>query len=340
MQLRPLGATGLSVSAIAFGAGPVSGLFTAADVEKQAAVIARALQAGVNWFDTAATYGQGHSEAGLGVALARLRSNSPVHVATKVRVQLDHETDLRPLVVESVRQSLERLRLPRLTLVQIHNSITRNRNDQPTSITPEDVLGPTGLLAGLEDLRVAGCIEHFGLTGIGDADALNTVLLSGRFATIQAPLHLLNPSALRPTPAGLCDPDYGGFLNTAFQLGMGIFAIRVFAAGALLGAEPSSHTLKTPFFPLPLYRRDLFRARCLAAQLGSMESLREMALRYVLSLPQVSSAIVGFGAAEQIDSAAKIASLPALTAAELLSLEHQLDSVSRAMPPAEADQVE
>jgi len=321
MQYRPLGSTGISVSVVSFGAGPVPGLLTTTAVDSQRAVIARAVELGVNWFDTAATYGDGQSEANLGAALAGIHGAQPLHVATKVRVRLTTETDLRPLVAASVKESLTRLRLPRVTLLQIHNSITRNRNDQPTSIIPDDVLGPTGLLAGMEDVRVAGCVEHFGLTGIGDADALETVMQSRRFATIQAPFHVLNPSALRATPAADCDPDYGGFLRTAADLGMGIFAIRVFAAGALLGAEPSAHTLKTPFFPLALYRRDEVRARQLAERLGSMAALRELALRYALSQPQVTSAIVGLGAAEHVEEAARIAGLGLLSEEELRAIE-------------------
>lgn len=76
--------------------------------------------------------------------LSGIRSDQPLHVATKVRVQLTTQTDLRPLVVASVKESLSRLNLPRVTLLQIHNSITLNRLDQPTSITPEDVLGRAG----------------------------------------------------------------------------------------------------------------------------------------------------------------------------------------------------
>lgn len=329
MQYRPLGSTGISVSAVSFGAGPVSGLLTAgSSADAQRAVIAKAVELGVNWFDTAATYGQGHSEIGLGAALVELRTDHPLHVATKVRVNLTTETDLRPLVVASVKESLSRLQQSRVTLLQIHNSITGNRNDQPTSITPDDVLGPRGLLAGMEDVRAAGLVDHFGLTGIGEADALRTVMQSRKFATIQAPFHCLNPSALRVTPTELCDPDYGGFLRTAHELGMGIFAIRVFAAGALLGAEPSAHTLKTPFFPLDLYRRDEARIRSLRERLNSYCELSDLALRYVLSQPEIASAIVGFGAADHVAAADRIADLPPLSPSELARFEALRNSIA------------
>jgi len=175
----------------------------------------------------------------------------------------------------------------------------------------------------MEDVRAAGLVEHFGLTGIGDADALQTVMRSGRFATIQAPFHLLNPSALRTTPAALCDPDYGGFLRTA----------HVFAAGALLGAEPSGHTLQTPFFPLSLYRRDQVRAQQLAARIGSLTALRETALRYVLSQPQITSAIVGLGAIGHIEEAVRIADLEWLSESELYGLDRMCDSILESPHP-------
>ena len=321
MQYRPLGTTGISVSAVSFGAGPVSGLLTGDAVDIQRAVIQRAIQLGVNWFDTAAGYGNGQSERHLGAALAGIRSDQPLHVATKFRVQLTTQTDLRPLVVESVKESLSRLNLPRVTLLQIHNSITRNRLDQPTSITPEDVLGPRGLLAGMQEVRAAGWVDQFGLTGIGDAEALCNVMRSREFATIQAPVHFLNPSALRETPRELCDPDFGGFLRTAHELGMGIFAIRVFAAGALLGAEPSPHTFKTPFFPLDLYRRDEARVRQLTERLGSLSNIRELVLRYVVSLPEITSAIIGLGHVNHVAEAARIAEMPRLSREELMSLD-------------------
>lgn len=326
MRYRTLGTTGLSVSTVSFGAGPVSGLLTGSRVDMQRAAVAEAVKQGINWFDTAATYGNGQSELSLGAALSEIAVDHPLHVATKVRVNLTHESDLRPLVVASVEQSLVRLRRSRVTLLQIHNSITRNRNDQPTSITPEDVLGPRGILAGLQDVRDAGWVDHFGLTGIGDAQALRTVMESQQFATIQAPFHLLNPSALRDTPASLCDPDFGCFLRTAHEQNMGIFAIRVFAAGALLGAAPSAHTLTTPFFPLDLYRRDEERARRLANCLNLDVNLRDVALRYVLAQPEITSAIIGFGELKHVLDAVRVAENAPMSAAQLATLEACRDS--------------
>ena len=254
MRYCPLGTTGLSVSELSFGAGPVSELMAGDSFEDQRAVVARAFELGINWFDTAAGYGAGRSEENLGCLLELLHPQQPIHVAIKVRLLLDQETDLRPLVVASVRESLLRLRLPRVTLLQVHNSIT-----------PDDILGPRGVLAAMEDLRAEGLVDHFGLTGIGHPDSLRLTLQSGRFETIQAPFHLLNPSDLVEMPPDFPETNYGGFLHDAHDLGMGVFAIQVFAAGVLLGAPPSAYTLKTLFFPLSLYERDVARATQLPA---------------------------------------------------------------------------
>ena len=59
MEFRALGRTGIEVSAIAFGAGPIPGLMTSQDRQRQRETLACALEAGVNWIDTAATYGAG-----------------------------------------------------------------------------------------------------------------------------------------------------------------------------------------------------------------------------------------------------------------------------------------
>jgi len=315
------------VSEISFGAGPVSGLMTDGTADEQRSVIEHAIRSGINWFDTAAGYGAGRSEMHLGRALQTINAPQPVHVATKVRLLLHGETDLRPMVIKSVRESLERLQLSEVTLLQVHNSITRCRGDEPTSITPEDVLGPHGMLAAMEDLRADGFVDHFGLTGIGQPEALRTVIHSGRFATIQAPLHVLNPTALVSSPLQCC-PDYGGFLQDAAAVGMGILAIRVYAGGALLNAPPSAHTLKTPFFPLDLYERDRINARELAQHLGIATPLSQWALRYVLTQRAVSTCLLGLVSTEQIDAAIRTCEGGPLTDEEQAQLVTALDRLS------------
>lgn len=306
MQLRPLGRTGIDVSPIAFGAGPIAGLMTGDDRELQASVVRRALDLGVNWFDTAATYGAGQSERNLGATLRRLNAAESVFVATKVRLQGDDLRDIPAAIRRSIDESLARLDGPRITLVQLHNAITRRRDDEPTSVTPADVLGPSGVVETFERLRDEGLVRFIGLTGIGQAEPLREVVASGRFQTLQVPYSLVNPSAGQDVPADFPEANYGNVIRDCGERRMGVFAIRVLAGGALAGREPSPYTHVTKFFPLDLYRRDQQRAAELAAQAtGERWTLTQTAIRFALDHPLVSAAIIGFGDPEQVDEAVR-----------------------------------
>ncbi|MGE5193327.1 MAG: aldo/keto reductase, partial [Deltaproteobacteria bacterium] len=242
MQYRSLGTTGIRISAISFGAGPVPALLTRADVaDHQLAAVRAALDAGINWFDTAPTYGDGRSESSLGAALTRL-APANVHVATKVRLPADELHNIRRFVTASVDESLRRLNRTRVTLLQLHNSITPHRGDQPTSITVEDVLGPGGVAEAFSEVRRQEKAAHIGLTALGDVTSLLEVLRSRAFETIQVPYHLLNPSAgSNLVPAGV-EANYGNVIGECERLGIGVLAIRVYAGGALAGQPPSAHT--------------------------------------------------------------------------------------------------
>lgn len=303
MLYRPLGNTGIEISALSFGAGPISTLMVGDDGERQRAVIQAAVACGINWFDTAAAYGAGQSERNLGRVLEELSAADRVHVATKVRLAPDELDDIRGAVRRSFEGSLDRLRLPRVTLLQLHNSITANRGDEPTSVTPADVLGSGGIADAFEELKAEGLARHLGLTGIGQPAALEQVVRSGRFATMQTPYHLLNPSAGRPMTSGFAETNHGDIIAACAQAGVGVLAIRVLAGGALAHRPPSPHTFKTLFFPLPLYQRDRQRAARLQGRIGVDRPLAQEAIRFVLSHPSISSALIGFGEPWQIEEA-------------------------------------
>lgn len=314
VPLRPLGASGVRISELAFGAGPVSGLMTAPDgAAQQLATIRRALEAGINWFDTAASYGAGRSETSLGAALADLRAGDAVHIATKVRLAPEQLDGIKSAVKASARESLLRLKRERITLLQLHNAITHRRGDAPTSLTPADVLGPGGVLEALEELRAEGVTAHLGLTGLGDLASLREVLGAGRWAAMQVNHHAL----IRRAPG---DDD---LLELCARHGTAVLAIRVMAGGALAGQCPSEHTLKTPFFPLALYERDIASARRVAEILPPGMTLPELAVRHALDDRRVASAIIGFASPSQVDDAARFAQRGKLPA----SLRTALDSI-------------
>ncbi|MDZ4288563.1 MAG: aldo/keto reductase [Prosthecobacter sp.] len=291
IAIRPLARTGIGISAIAFGGGPVSGLMTSESKREQLATVERAILRGINWFDTAATYGAGQSELSLGEVLAELQAPESIHVATKVRLGADDLNDIKAAVKRSFAGSLKRLRRERVTLLQLHNAVTNERGDAPTSITVADVLGAGGVLEAFEELRAEGLVAHLGLTGLGQRGALCEVLRQGPWSTIQVTEHALIRRA------GQAD----GLLQTCAARGVAALAIRVFGGGALSGQAPSVHTLKTPFFPLHLYARDQANAQRVAARLPEGLSLPEVAIRHVLGNPLITAAIVGLASPNQVD---------------------------------------
>ncbi len=202
MQYHPLASTGLNISALALGAGPVSQLFVGDDHATLRQTVQRAIELGVNWLDTAATYGGGQSERNLGRALGELRATEHVHVATKVRLVAQQLAAPAAAVRDSFAASLERLGLERVTLLQVHNAITARDGAQPTSITPAHVLAPGGILEAMECLRTAGLVDHFGLTGMGDRSSLLEVIESHQFASVQVPYNVLEARALRDPVGG------------------------------------------------------------------------------------------------------------------------------------------
>ncbi|HMK67336.1 MAG TPA: aldo/keto reductase, partial [Stellaceae bacterium] len=85
MELRPFGHSGLRVSALGFGCGTVGGLMVRGAPADQERTVARALDVGINYFDTAVQYGNGASEENLGRVLRTLKPRHAI-VGTKVRI--------------------------------------------------------------------------------------------------------------------------------------------------------------------------------------------------------------------------------------------------------------
>ncbi|MCE2794671.1 MAG: aldo/keto reductase [Planctomyces sp.] len=299
MIQRRLGRTGLLVSEISFGAGPVSGLMTGTDTQQQLEVLRAAIHSGINWVDTAAGYGNGTSEKAVGAALRQLDPQQQIQVATKVRIHRSSGASIRQQITAGITASLSRLQRSHITLLQLHNAITEQPDQEPFSLTPEEVLGPQGVAAAFNELRQSGIITCCGLTGTGQPAALRKVLESEQFETLQIPFNRLNPSAGMPTAPDTVPTDYGNLLADCQRLDIGAFAIRVLAGGAVAGNPPSAHTLTTPFFPLDLYQHDLQKAQSLAAAEPASHAVTE-AIRFVLQHPAVCSAIIGFAQPHEV----------------------------------------
>src|SRR5919198_5174504 len=151
MELRMLGRTGLRVSALGFGCGAIGGLMVKGDPAEQRRSIARAIEAGITYFDTAPSYGDGRSEENLGRVLEEL-GQPDVVVGTKFRVE-PGERDVAGAVRRSTEISLKRLRREWVHLLQLHNRI-------------EGELEP--VYEAMEWVKSAGLCKHVGVTAMGE----------------------------------------------------------------------------------------------------------------------------------------------------------------------------
>src|SRR5262245_32561083 len=123
METRVFGRTGMQLSVLGFGCGAVGGLMVRGSPLDQERTIARAIAAGVNYFDTAVQYGNGESETNLGRVLQKLKPAN-VAVGTKVRLPPGDFRSIADAVAKSPEGSLARLQLDRVDIFHLHNRIT------------------------------------------------------------------------------------------------------------------------------------------------------------------------------------------------------------------------
>jgi aryl-alcohol dehydrogenase-like predicted oxidoreductase len=318
---RSLGGTGLAVSEIGFGCGTTAGLMIGGTPETRRAAVARALELGINYFDTAPGYGNTRSETNLGQTLVELGAR-PI-VATKVALSLEDCGDIAGFVVRSVEASLVRLRLESVPLVHLHNRVGERRaakGDFGTGalLTVDDVLGPAGVVAGMQALRKRGLLQFFGCCAYGgDMTAVERLIDSGEFASI-----LVNYSALNATAWSNGQPgvrDYHQVGRRAADSGMATVALRVLEGGVLSGdlaTGPPNPSVNPNFAAMQAKSRGFYDL-CAGAGL----SVAEAATRYALSNPQVSTVLLGFSDLRQVEEAAQTAAHGPLSAEMLTTIK-------------------
>src|SRR5260221_14587413 len=190
MEMRVFGRTGMRVSVLGFGCGAVGGLMVRGDAGEQERAVARALEAGVNYFDTAVQYGDGESEKNLGRVLGKLKPANAA-VGTKVRLPPANFGRIADTITASLEGSLARLGLERVDIFHLHNPVTVQGGG--TSLSVRQVLDE--VVPAFERLRQHGKIRFLGLTGVGDTEALLQVIDAGVFDSAQVVYNMLNPSA-------------------------------------------------------------------------------------------------------------------------------------------------
>jgi aryl-alcohol dehydrogenase-like predicted oxidoreductase len=301
MEMRVFGRTGLKLSALGFGCGAVGGLMVRGDPADQERTVARALAAGVNYFDTAVQYGDGLSEKNLGRVLQKLKPSNIV-VGTKVRLLPTDESRIVEAVTTSLEASLKRLRLDRVDIFHLHNSITATGGGAALSI--RQVLDE--VVPAFETLRRQGKMRLLGLTAVGDTAALHQAIDSRAFDSAQVVYNMLNPSAAEAMPAKSPGQDYGRLFDRTKAAGTGVIGIRVLAGGALSGVAERHSIAGPPPEPIgsaSTYNADIDNARALLPLVkdGFAASLAEAATRFAISQPALGTILVGMATPQQFE---------------------------------------
>jgi aryl-alcohol dehydrogenase-like predicted oxidoreductase len=292
MQFRPLGRTGVQVSPLCLGA-MMFGPWGNGDHADSTRIIHRALDAGINFIDTADVYSNGVSEEIVGEALQGRRDD--VVLATKFFMPMGEDPNTRGgsrlWIIREVENSLRRLGTDHIDLYQVH------RPSPDTDV--EETLG------ALTDLVRAGKVRYIGSSSYSGSQIVEAQWASRerhleRFVTEQPPYSIL--------VRGI-EEDV---LPTAQRYGMGTLTYSPLAGGWLSGrwrkdaaGTPTSSARPSARFDMsrPANQRKLDVVEDLAqlAEQSGM-TLIEMSIAFVLNHPGVTSAIVGPRTMQQLES--------------------------------------
>ena len=297
MNTRRLGSAGPELSTVGFGAWAIGGPWRfgwgEVDDDDSIAAIRRAVELGVNWVDTAAVYGLGHSEDVVRRALAPYRVGEDVFVFTKCGRRWEGrpdgviENDLRPESIrEECERSLRRLGVERIDLYQFHWP------DWMTGTALEDSWGTMVELVAEGKARWIG-VANFDVEQLERCEAVRHV------DSVQPPLSLLT-RGVRTT-----------VVPWAAEHGAGVIVYSPMASGLLTGAfdreriaklDASDWRRESPAFREPAIGRNLDlveRLRPIAASLGV--ALPELAVAWTLAQSGVTAAIVGARLPRHVD---------------------------------------
>jgi D-threo-aldose 1-dehydrogenase len=316
MRQRPFGRSGLQVSELVFGGGWVGGLLIHQDDESKLEALRRALEARINWIDTAPSYGDGKSEEALGWLLREV--DQKPHLSTKVRLDLGTLDDIAGQVEASLEKSLERLRRDRVDLLQLHNPIASQTSERAIGI--DRVLGKGGVADALERMREQGLSGLIGFTALGEAAACRQAIESGRFDSAQVYYNLLNPSAGQAMPAAWSGQDFSKLLGSCREHGVAAMVIRVLAAGVL--ASERRHGRENQITDGADLASEEARARAVFEALGDRYGTRaQSAIRFALANPDVACVLVGMAELSHLEEALAAAELGPLPKDALDRLE-------------------
>jgi aryl-alcohol dehydrogenase-like predicted oxidoreductase len=302
METRIFARSGLRLSVLGFGCGAVGGLMVRGSPADQDRAVGLALDAGVNYFDTAVQYGAGVSETNLGRILGAHRP-AGIAVGTKVRVPSANIGAIAKTISDSLDGSLQRLKMDQVDIFHLHNPITSSGGGETLSIAQVR----NEVIPAFEALRRSGKIRFLGITAIGDTEALTQIIDAEPIHSAQVSYNMLNPSAAVALPPNYPAQDFGRLFDHTQRAGVGVIGIRVLAAGALSGTSERHPTASEPPEPIGSshsYAMDLERASRLMPLVteGFADSLAEAAIRFAISHEAMGTILVGMATIEQFQA--------------------------------------
>lgn len=325
MKRRTFGRSGIQVSEIIFGAGAVGGILIHKDDATKREAIRRAIAGGINWIDTAAQYGNGKSEEALGWLLPEARgwAQSAPYLSTKFGLDVANLEDIPAQIEERLTASLARLGRSSVDLLQLHNRIGSKPGGRV--MTVEQILGRNGVADGLERLREKELIGHMGITAIGEAASVCEVIRSKRFDSAQVYYNLLNPSAGRSMPKAWTGENMHGVIDACRSNNVAVMAIRIFAAGVIATDERTGR--ESVLITDTSVAEDERKTKAVFDAIGTDQGTRaQVALRFVLSNPDISCAIIGSAELHHVDEALQAAEMGPLSPDILARLDALYES--------------
>ena len=298
MKYREFGKTGIQISELVFGGGAVGGLLINQDDETKRKAIRRAMDAGINWIDTAPSYGQGKSEESLGWLLKEI-DNDPF-ISTKVAIDTRNLEDISGQIEKSIEESLTRLKRDSVTLLQLHNQIGAETKGR--MIATSEVLRKNGVLDHLQRMKDQGFTKHVGITALGETPGIMEVIERGRIASAQVYYNLLNSSAgmkLLPTWEAY---DFSGILDACEESGVAAMGIRVFSAGVIATDERTGR--ERPLMIGDTVESETAKAMAVFNEIGTDYGTHaQTAIRFALAQKKLSCVIFGLAELDHLELA-------------------------------------
>jgi aryl-alcohol dehydrogenase (NADP+) len=311
MQYRPLGRTGIKVSPYCLGT-MMFGKLANPDHDECIRMIHTALDAGINFLDTADAYSHGESEEIVGKALKGRRDR--VVLATKAFHPMGDDPNSRGTsrrwLTRAVEDSLRRLQTDYIDLYQVHRPAPDTDVEETLSV--------------LTDLLRQGKVRAIGASTYPAADIVEAQWVAerrglARFRTEQPPYSLLNRSIEREV------------LPACQRYGMGVLAWSPLAKGMLTGryrkGEPRPDTLRARYMPKAMSDEGSLEKveQLIPLAQGAGLSLVHLALAFVIAHPALTAAIIGPRTPEQLEGL--------LAGADVALSDELLDRIDAIVPP-------